>query len=61
MGLLRALRDAWNLSHTDKLRLMQCVYCRQDPTKCRCTEDDEDENGMCTKYNGDVVIEEDIK
>ncbi len=31
-------------------RMMQCVTCGCDINKCHCTEADEDENGMCTKW-----------
>ena len=31
-------------------RLMQCVTCGHDIDKCKCTDEDEDENGMCTKW-----------
>lgn len=31
-------------------RLNQCLTCDMDITKCRCTDADEDEHGMCTKH-----------
>ena len=31
-------------------RLIQCITCSCDLEKCGCTEADEDENGMCTKW-----------
>lgn len=42
------------LSDNDKLRLLQCLYCVHDPGVCGCTEDDEDEQGMCKYYRMDV-------
>ena len=41
----------------DRLRLMQCVFCKREPFKCGRNEQDEDENGMCKDYNGKVIIE----
>lgn len=38
------------LSKEDKERLLQCVLCANDPDTCGCTEADEDETGLCTKY-----------
>ena len=30
----------------DKVRVIQCTVCSESPGKCRCTWDDEDENGF---------------
>ena len=38
------------LSDHDKLRLLQCIYCMNDPNDCGCTEKNEDKNGMCKRY-----------
>ena len=36
--------------HTaDMFRLLQCLMCLNDPEICGCTEQDEDEHGMCKK------------
>lgn len=37
---------------TDYERLMQCILCENDPERCGCTDADENEQGMCTKYKG---------
>ena len=44
------LHDMHFLSDHDKLRLLQCVYCMNDPYDCGCTEKNEYKNGMCKKY-----------
>lgn len=31
-------------------RMMQCVWCKNDPETCGCTDDDEDENGFCRQW-----------
>jgi hypothetical protein len=31
-------------------RFVQCVECKNDPVKCRCTGIDEDEHGYCTQW-----------
>ena len=31
-------------------RLMQCVTCEKSPRDCGCDDSDEDENGMCIKW-----------
>ncbi len=38
------------IRRNDIKRLLQCFRCANDPEKCGCTEADEDENGMCKKY-----------
>lgn len=38
------------MSKQDQERLTQCIFCAKDPRTCNCTEADEDENGMCLKY-----------
>ena len=38
------------MTEHDIERLIQCVTCACDIDKCKCTEADEDENGMCTKW-----------
>lgn len=42
-------------------RIMQCVTCACDINKCTCTDDDEDENGMCTKWEKKMTDEEKMK
>lgn len=36
---------AYNLA-----RVMQCIECKNDPEYCGCTDDDEDEDGFCKKW-----------
>lgn len=48
----QAIKTVRSLSPHDKIRLLQCVFCNKDPETCGCTERNEDEKGMCTKYNG---------
>ena len=43
-------RGISNMSKQDQERLIQCIFCAKDPRTCNCTEADEDENGMCLKY-----------
>ena len=31
-------------------RLMQCIECKNDPEYCGCTDDDEDDDGFCKKW-----------
>lgn len=31
-------------------RLKQCMTCNHNPETCRCDESEEDENGMCKKW-----------
>lgn len=38
------------MSKQDQVRLLQCIFCMKDPQICNCTEADEDENGMCLRY-----------
>ena len=35
---------------SDFERLMECITCGRDPGHCGCTDDDEDENGLCKKW-----------
>ena len=48
----------WNMSYTDRKRLMQCVFCYHDLTICDKTEADEDEDGLCRYYTGLLSMEE---
>lgn len=41
-----------NLSAHDKIRLLQCVFCNNNPETCGFDEKNEDAEGMCKKYNG---------
>ncbi len=38
------------MSKQDQERLLQCIFCAKNPRTCNCTEADEDENGMCLRY-----------
>lgn len=38
------------MSKQDRERLLQCIFCMKNPRTCNGTEADEDENGMCLKY-----------
>lgn len=38
------------LSEEDKKRLFQCASCKNDSTTCGCDESNEDDNGMCEKW-----------
>lgn len=38
------------MSKQDQERLLQCIFCAKDLRTCNCTEADEDENGMCLRY-----------
>lgn len=38
------------MTEHDIKRLMQCVTCERNPRDCGCDDSDEDENGLCTKY-----------
>ena len=44
------LRGISNMSKQDQERLIQCIFCAKDPRTCNCTEADEDEYGMCLRY-----------
>ena len=55
----RAIKTAIrNLSQKDKARLLQCVFCKHNPDTCGKSEADEDADGMCKDYLGDIVIKE---
>lgn len=43
------LRGIANMSKQDQERLIQCIFCAEDPRTCGCDEKDEDEHGMCKK------------
>lgn len=47
-----AIKAVRGLSARDKIRLLQCVFCKNNPETCGCSERNEDEKGMCKKYNG---------
>ena len=47
---LNTLRGILNMSKQDQERLTQCIFCAKDPRTCNCTEADEDEYGMCLRY-----------
>lgn len=38
------------LTEHDIERLMQCVTCEKSPRDCGCDDSDEDEEGMCIKW-----------
>ena len=44
------------MSAKDKSRLIQCVFCKNDPSKCGADEQNENENGMCEKYLGNILF-----
>lgn len=46
----KALNEMLALSFKDKRRLLQCIFCGNNPDTCGCTEKDEDAKGYCTKY-----------
>ena len=35
------------ISKHDKIRLCQCALCKNDPSTCGATEENEDEEGYC--------------
>ena len=43
-----------SMSAEDKVRLLQCVFCSCDPMYCML--DDEDDNGLCKNYIGDMLF-----
>ena len=47
----QAIKTVMSLSPYDRIRLLQCVFCDNDPETCGCTERNEDKDGMCRKYN----------
>lgn len=51
----KAIKSVKDLSTKDRLRLLQCVFCQCDPAICDCDETDEDEDGLCKRYQGTIV------
>lgn len=45
-----------DMSPKDKERLLQCVFCRNDPMSCGADDADEDIHGLCKNYLGDVLF-----
>lgn len=41
----------------DKARLLQCVFCKRNSITCGCDETDENKNGLCQKYQGEILFE----
>ena len=48
--LLRVGKEERRMTEHDIERLMQCVTCGRNPRDCGCDDSDEDEDGMCTKW-----------
>lgn len=48
----QAIKAVRSLSAHDKIRLLQCVFCNNNPETCGFDEKNEDAEGMCKKYNG---------
>ncbi len=40
-----AIKAVRGLSARDKIRLLQCIFCKNDPEACGCSERNEDEKG----------------
>ena len=53
----KVIKSVKDLPTNDRLRLLQCVFCQCDPAICDCDETDEDEDGLCKKYQGTIVFE----
>lgn len=45
-----------DMSPKDKERLLQCVFCRNDPMSCGADDADEDIHGLCKNYLGDMLF-----
>ena len=45
-----------NMSAKDKERLLQCVLCKRNPMYCMSEDEDEDNNGLCKNYIGDMLF-----
>ena len=45
-----------SMSAKDKQRLLQCVFCKRDPMYCMSEDEDEDNNGLCKNYIGDMLF-----
>lgn len=45
-----------SMSTKDKIRLLQCVTCQNNPDNCGCDDKDEDNNGLCVRYQGHVLF-----
>ena len=45
-----------SMSAKDKTRLLQCVTCKNNPDDCGRDDKDEDNNGLCVKYQGQVLF-----
>ena len=56
MSLKHMKRIISQMSAKDKSRLMQCVTCQNNPDNCGCDDNDEDENGLCKKYQGQILF-----
>ena len=54
----RVTSSGSGLSEHEIRRFMQCVMCAHDPRECGCGSADEDETGMCTKYEEDDFDED---
>jgi hypothetical protein len=53
----KVIKSVKDLPTNDRLRLLQCVFCQRDSAICDCDETDEDEDGLCKKYQGTIVFE----
>lgn len=53
---IKNLLDELDISPKDKVRLLQCAFCQQDPAICGCDENNEDEYGLCKNYIGQLVF-----
>ena len=53
---IKNLLNELDMSPKDKERLLQCVFCQRDPANCGCDENNEDENGLCKNYIGQVLF-----